>query len=106
MSAFGIKIAQARKSKLLSQKELAGRIQKEDGQPISTQYLNDIERGRRNAPSEFLIAQFARELSLDRDHLCLVAGVVPQDLWEPISEAAPKKVSEALRMFRRAIVKR
>jgi len=88
---------------LLSQKELASRINKEDGQPISTQYLNDIERNRRNPPSEFLIAQLADELALDKDHLCLVAGTLPRDLVGLISEAEPATVSNAIRLFRRKI---
>jgi len=45
----------------MSQKELAGKIKKEDGLPISAQYLNDIEHDRRNPPSEFLIAQIAED---------------------------------------------
>jgi hypothetical protein len=37
----------ARKKLGISQKNLADRIKKEDGQSISPQYLNDIERDRR-----------------------------------------------------------
>ena len=54
MTDFGKSIALGRKSKFLSQKELAARIRKQDGEPISTQYLNDIERGRRNPPDEHI----------------------------------------------------
>jgi transcriptional regulator with XRE-family HTH domain len=54
MATFGEIVAQARKRKLLSQKELAALIKKEDGQSISAQYLNDIERNRRNAPIRVL----------------------------------------------------
>ena len=42
LSRFFLGVSQSRKAKLLSQKELAHRIKKEDGQPISAQYLNDI----------------------------------------------------------------
>ena len=42
--SFGEVVATARKAKGLSQKELAALITKEDGEPISPQYLNDLER--------------------------------------------------------------
>jgi transcriptional regulator with XRE-family HTH domain len=103
MATFGEVIAAARKARLLSQKELAARILKDDGRPISSQYLNDIERDRRNAPSEDLIIQFATELNVERDYLCLLAGAVPRDLSGLISAAEPKVVSEAFRLFRRKI---
>jgi transcriptional regulator with XRE-family HTH domain len=106
MNTFGRAIAEARKAKLLSQKELAARIKKEDGNPISAQYLNDIERDRRNAPSEALIIQFASELNIDKDYLCLLAGAVPRDLSGLISDAEPRVVSNACRLFRRTIKRR
>ncbi|HYW46720.1 MAG TPA: helix-turn-helix transcriptional regulator [Bryobacteraceae bacterium] len=61
MKTFGTIIAEARRAVGMSQKELAGKIKKEDGLPISAQYLNDIEHDRRNPPSEFLIAQIAED---------------------------------------------
>jgi transcriptional regulator with XRE-family HTH domain len=103
MATFGELVAQARKRKLLSQKELAGRIRKENGDAISAQYLNDIERGRRNPPSEYLIRQLADQLELDSEYLCLVAGALPQDVVGPISEAEPGVVRQAFRHFRKRI---
>ena len=103
---FGSIIAGARRARLLSQKELAARIMKDDGTPISPQYLNDIERDRRNAPSEFLVAQFASQLDLDRDLLCLMAGALPQDLADCISRVEPERVSEEFRVFRKSIQRR
>ena len=41
---FGTLVAQTRKSMGLSQKQLASKSKKENGEPISPQYLNDIER--------------------------------------------------------------
>jgi transcriptional regulator with XRE-family HTH domain len=102
MSSLGITIAQARKAKLLNQKQLAARITKEDGGTISPQFVNDIERGRRE-PSEFVIGNLAAELDLDKDHLCLLAGVLPKDLAEPLSTASPETVTNAFRAFRRKI---
>jgi transcriptional regulator with XRE-family HTH domain len=80
MKTFGTIIAEARRPKGLSQRELAAKVKKEDGQAISAQYLNDIEHDRRNPPNEYLIAQFAHELDLDKDVLCLAAGTIPQDV--------------------------
>ena len=94
---FGEIIAEARKRAGLSQKELASKIRKEDGEPISAQYLNDIEHNRRNPPSEHFIFQFARVLSLPKDHLCLAAGMLPKDMHEKVSSAKPEKVEEAFR---------
>ena len=102
MSKLGMTIAQARKAKLLSQKELAARITKEDGSAISPQYVNDIERDRRT-PSHFVIEKLATVLNLDKDSLCLLAGVVPEDLVEPIATAPPAVVRTAFRSFRRKI---
>jgi transcriptional regulator with XRE-family HTH domain len=102
MSTLGKTIAQARKAKRLSQKELAALITKEDGSSISPQFVNDIERDRR-APSEFVIGKLAAELDLDPDHLCLLTGVLPNDLVGPIAAAPPEIVTTAFRTFRRKI---
>ena len=48
MKTFGTLVAEARRVIRMSQKELASRVKKEDGQAISPQYLNDVERDRRN----------------------------------------------------------
>ena len=47
--SFGAYFSQCKKMIGLSQKDLAQNI-KYDGLPISPQYLNDIERDRRNRP--------------------------------------------------------
>jgi transcriptional regulator with XRE-family HTH domain len=41
LKTFGRIIAEARKALVISQKDLAARINKEDGEAISPQYLND-----------------------------------------------------------------
>lgn len=105
MSSFGFIIAQARKAKHISQKELATRISKEDGESISPQFINDIERDRR-VPAEFIIGKLSAELNLDKDHLCLLTGVLPKDLAEPIAAAPPETVTNAFRMFRKRINRR
>jgi len=102
---FGKIIADARRKAGVSQKELALRIKKEDGESISAQYLNDIEHDRRNPPSEFLIAQFARELKFSKEYLCLAAGTIPEELHQKLTAAPPETVEDAFRAFRRTIKK-
>jgi transcriptional regulator with XRE-family HTH domain len=102
MKTFGTFISEARRTKGLSQKELAALVKKEDGQAISAQYLNDIEHARRNPPSEFLIGQFAKALGVSKDALCLVAGTVPNDLQKVIANE-PERVEAAFKAFRKAV---
>ena len=104
MKTFGAIIAEARRALGVNQKEVAAKIKKEDGQVISAQYLNDIEHDRRNPPSEFLIAQFATLLKLDKDVLILAAGMIPQDL-QKLAATQPDKVEQAFKAFRKAVKK-
>jgi len=98
---FGKTISEARKRANLSQRELAARLVKENGQAISPQYLNDIERDRRNPPSDHLIEQFAEILNIPRYWLYHQAGEVPKDLRE--TEAGEERVIEAWTAFRKAL---
>jgi transcriptional regulator with XRE-family HTH domain len=101
--SFGEIISKARKRAQLSQKQLAERIKKEDGEAISPQYLNDIERDRRNPPSEYLISQFARELRLSKDYLLAAAGSLPSDLKKLIEDSDQQAVDRAFQSFRKQI---
>ena len=98
---FGQVISEARKEQGTSQRELALKVVKEDGAPISPQYLNDIERDRRNPPGDHLLEQFARELDLDLDYLYFLAGKLPTELRSRASR--PKQVKEAFKAFRRTL---
>ena len=100
MKTFGKTISDARKDLGISQKELASRIKKDDRTEISAQYLNDIEHDRRNPPSEEIIKQFAEELKLDKDVLCLIAGTVPKDV-QNLSKENPEKAKAFFKAFRR-----
>jgi transcriptional regulator with XRE-family HTH domain len=95
---FGQYIAKRRKELGLSQKELANRIQKEDGSTISPQYLNDIERDRRNPPSDFLLREFAKVLGVREDFLSYLAEALPSDV-KGLSDD-PERVARAFRAFR------
>ncbi len=98
---FGQVIAEARKKLPLSQKELANRIRKEDGEPISPQYLNDIERDRR-IPSAHVVEELARVLREDKDYLYHLAGTLPADLKKARDR---KKVVSAYKTFRRNLAR-
>lgn len=103
LKTFGAVISGARKSLGLSQKDVAARIRKEDGSPISPQYFNDIERDRRNAPSEHLILELAKVLKLKPDYLFALAQAWPKDLVESMGKASPAEVERAFTAFRRTL---
>ena len=98
---FGKTIANARKNRGVSQRELAIQIVKEDGTPISPQYLNDIERDRRNPPGDHLLKQLAEALGLDEDYLYFLAGKLPSDMRS--TSRNPKQVARAFKAFRRTL---
>ena len=97
---FGRVIASKRKELKLSQKELAEKILKEDAEPITPQYLNDIEHDRRNPSSDQLVSQFAEKLQLQSDYLYFLAGRMPADLRH--KRLTPEAVTKAMTAFRRS----
>ena len=99
MATFGHTLARARKQAGLSQRELAARILKEDGEAISPQYLNDLERDRRNPSSDHLIQQFAKALDLSADYLHYLAGKLPDELRQ--KNLSEETVKVAFAAFRR-----
>ncbi len=101
MATVGEAISRTRKDLGISQKELARRVKKEDGSPLSPQYLNDIERDRRNPPSPYLLDRFAEELGMPRDYLHFLARQLPEDIAS--GDYAPDHVESAFRAFRKAL---
>jgi transcriptional regulator with XRE-family HTH domain len=99
--SFGQVLGAARRRAGLSQRELAARILKEDGEPISPQYLNDLERDRRNPPARHFLRQFATALELPEEYLDFVAGQLPEDLRA--GSYAPDQVQAAFHAFRRTL---
>ncbi len=96
--SLGQIIREARLKKELTQKDLAAKVKKEDGQPIVPQYLNDIEHDRRR-PSEFVARQLAKELELDADYLIFLSGSVPEDILK--KEVNEEAVRQAFMVFRK-----
>lgn len=108
-TSFGSVIASARKEQKLSQKELAERIVKEDGQPITPQYLNDIEHNRRSPSSDYLVRQFAKILKhpdVTVDLLTALAGVLNDEDRKLVQKAGPKQVEDAFYAFRQTLKKK
>lgn len=106
MDTFGRIIANARKAAGISQKDLALKVHKEDGQVISPQYLNDIEHDRRNPPNEFIVEQLAKHLKLSTEYLTIAAGMLPSQLLEDMKAAEPEHIQRAYRAFRANLKKR
>lgn len=99
--SFGETIRNRRKQLSISQKEFASRIKKDDGTPISPQYLNDIEQSKRNPDSDSMIEQFANELDLEKDLLYFWARKIPADVAK--LNAPPEKIVRAYVAFRKAL---
>ena len=99
---FGQAVSETRKKLGWSQKELASKIQREDRESISPQYLNDIEHDRRNPSSDNIVKQFARILKRDKDWLYYLAGKFPTDVRKRnLSEEDIKQLMVAFRKHSR-----
>ncbi len=96
---FGRAISEARKKLGWSQKELASRIRREDDEPISPQYLNDIEHDRRSPSSDRMVRQFSEVLQMEADWLYYLAGKFPTDERE--RNLSEKEVVRGMVAFRK-----
>ncbi len=103
LTSFGRAIASARKAKGMSQKELAALILKEDGEPITPQYLNDIEHDRRTPSSDHMVRQFASVLGINADVLFSIAGVLSEQDRRLVQRTRPDQIREAFTAFRQTL---
>jgi transcriptional regulator with XRE-family HTH domain len=87
----------------LSQKELAALIRKEDGEPITPQYLNDIEHDRRSPSSDHLVKQFAKVLGVETTVLYSAIGMLTEEDRKLVKKASPEKISSAYVAFRKKL---
>jgi transcriptional regulator with XRE-family HTH domain len=102
---LGRAISEARKAKGLSQKDLAARIKREEGDgSISPQYLNDIEHDRRSPSSDHMIQEFSRELGLSENFLFFLANRFPPELRKltPQPDVVDRVVAHAAVAFRQS----
>ena len=95
---FGRAISSARKDKKWALKDLASRVLREDGDPISPQYLNDIEHDRRSPSSDRMVQQFAESLEIDPDWLYYLAGRFPEDVRK--KKLSENELAKAMVAFR------
>jgi len=93
---FGQAIAKARQEIQLTLREAASLIKKENGQPISYQYLSDLERDRRSPPTGHLIEEIARVYRISPAYLFLKAHRLPSDI-DPDNERQANAALQALR---------
>lgn len=96
--SFGSYIANTRKSKDMSQRELAGKLD------ISPQYLNDIEHDKRSPTSPQLIEQIAATLEVSADYLSYLAGRIPEEVKD--KKLDPGTFAKAMLAFRKATEKK
>ena len=101
MTSFGESIAKRRKQLNLTQKQVAAGIKQDDGKPISVQYLNDIEHGRRGAPPDYVIVQLAKLLRLQLDVLYFRSGRLPPDVRKRL--VSDQQAAAAYRALRREL---
>jgi len=99
---LGSVLAAARKSASLSLREVAEKVKKNDGSPISPQYLNDIEHDRR-VPSSDVTESLARVLKIAPEYLHFLTGALPEDLKRRTVDEA--EVVKAYQLFRRHLDK-
>lgn len=99
-STLGSFIVTRRKQLGISQKELASKILKEDdSKPITPQYLNDIERDRRQPTSDHIISQFSKALEVEADYLFYLSGIFPSDVRQ--ANMPREEVVQMFQAFRR-----
>lgn len=100
---FGQRIRALRKTKNLTQRELAervaSRLREEDRRGFDVTYLSKIENDKLPPPSTMAIMQLAKELDAESDDLLALAGKAPLDLGRTLKE------SEAARLFYRSTQK-
>ena len=85
-----------RVEKGLSLRQLASKITKGDGSPISPAYLHDIENKNRT-PSSQIIVQIAEELAYDVDTLLVLAEKI-----SPVAEELLKEQPVVGKLLRKA----
>jgi ribosome-binding protein aMBF1 (putative translation factor) len=100
LSSFGKVVASSRKIEGLSQKELAAKILKEDGEAITPQYLNDIEHDRRRPSSDHLIKQFSKVLKIELTALYAVVGMLPEQDRKLVKLSTQQQLTDAFVAFR------
>jgi hypothetical protein len=93
-------IKHARQARRLTLRGLAEQVTKEDGTPISPQYLFDIEVHHR-VPAPHVLGELARLLALEYGTLLALAGAADTVVREYL-EAYPQHTTAVIQLFRAA----
>jgi transcriptional regulator with XRE-family HTH domain len=97
-NTLGSEIVSRRKQLGYTQRQLAALVKKEDGESITPQFLNDIERDRRR-PSAIVLQSLAEAIHAPSDELHRLAGQLPADI-DP-QRMSPERWKAAMKAFRR-----
>ena len=97
---LGEVIHQARQFRKVTLRQLSEQVTKDDGTPISPQYLNDIELHHR-VPTPHMLREFARVLALDAGTLLAIAGAAHVVVREYVA-SHPEQAQGIIRLFRAA----
>ena len=102
VTSFGDAIAAERKRRGWSPRQLANRVPSEKGTPVTPQYLNDIEHGRR-IPADFVLEGLGKALDIKKDVLFHLAGKLAPDISR--TDLSAKVIENAYKAFRRTLKK-
>lgn len=83
---FGKLISTARVRRGLTLTECASGIYKKDKSAISVQYLSDLEKDRRNPPSEFILRQLSERLEIPIEVLYFYSETFPSGIDKSVSQ--------------------
>ena len=83
---FGKLISEARKRKNITITDCAALINKTNGTSISVQYLSDLEKDRRNPPSELILKQLSDILNIPIVVLYFYSEKFPPGLSKKVSQ--------------------
>jgi len=100
MKTLGQVLREARKKVGITQRELAARLNPDDGRPVDPPYLNAVEHDHRYPPEDYLIEQIAKNVGVSPGVLYFHANRQPPDVK---TAADQQRLEAAYRAFRKAL---
>lgn len=96
LEEFSNVIAQGRKEKKLTLEMLSEALRRKSPEArLSTQFLSDLENGRRSAPGEQHLKPLSEILDIPFYYLCVLVGIIPSEVQEAASQMNPERVNKA-----------